>query len=382
MIKRSFTVAVLAAGLSGLAHVGGLSALWSRDEVQIEGGAEATVARLGDSFRDVAVGELTPDEVDEPLKKVQPETVEKPVEPDQRVEEAEVTETPPPETPPLAEKRPVDPIELVQKIKPEPLAQAKLTPTPAKPVQQTSPAQPTETDRQPAPQATPDRTAAMAVPRAATAPTLSAITPTPQVTALRPEAVTPTPVEPDREPSEPAAPQTLTALPNENEAAPLLSNRPTLRPRAIEEAAAKRATQPKPRANAQAKPKANQPPRGNGQTAERRGSAQGQAQAKSNTAASDPGRKQQAAGNAAASNYPGVVLRKIQRRKPRTSIRGTAVVSFAIAPSGALAALSLSQSSGSPKLDQLALSAVRRAAPFPRPPAGARTRFRLPVKGR
>jgi protein TonB len=61
-----------------------------------------------------------------------------------------------------------------------------------------------------------------------------------------------------------------------------------------------------------------------------------------------------------ASNKPGMAGRK-----------GTAVVSFAVTGGGGLAYARLSRSSGVPALDQAALAAVRRSAPFPTPPAGA-----------
>lgn len=51
--------------------------------------------------------------------------------------------------------------------------------------------------------------------------------------------------------------------------------------------------------------------------------------------------------------------------------RGTAVVSFGVSRSGGLTYVRLSRSSGAAALDQAALAAVRRSAPFPPPPAGA-----------
>jgi protein TonB len=51
--------------------------------------------------------------------------------------------------------------------------------------------------------------------------------------------------------------------------------------------------------------------------------------------------------------------------------RGTAVVSFGVSRSGGLTYVRLSRSSGASALDQAAVAAVRRSAPFPPPPAGA-----------
>ena len=90
----------------------------------------------------------------------------------------------------------------------------------------------------------------------------------------------------------------------------------------------------------------------------------------------------QVQGNAAASNYPGLVMRRIQRAKRRTTVRGVAMVRFRIGAGGGLAGLSLARSSGSDKLDRIALDQVRRAAPFPPPPAGARTSFTVRIKGK
>lgn len=50
--------------------------------------------------------------------------------------------------------------------------------------------------------------------------------------------------------------------------------------------------------------------------------------------------------------------------------QGRAVVRFSIRRDGALGEARLAASSGSPALDQAALETVRRAAPFPAPPAG------------
>lgn len=89
------------------------------------------------------------------------------------------------------------------------------------------------------------------------------------------------------------------------------------------------------------------------------------------------------AGNAAVSNYPGKVMRKISRqRKPRAQGGGTAVIQFAVAGSGALQSATLVQSSGSQRFDRAALEMIRRAAPFPTPPAGARRRFTIRIDGR
>jgi protein TonB len=87
----------------------------------------------------------------------------------------------------------------------------------------------------------------------------------------------------------------------------------------------------------------------------------------------------QGAGGERASASTGALLRyaahvraRVARNKPAgRGLRGTAVVAFGITESGALAYANIARSSGKPGLDQAALSAVRGAAPFPTPPAGA-----------
>lgn len=79
------------------------------------------------------------------------------------------------------------------------------------------------------------------------------------------------------------------------------------------------------------------------------------------------------AGNAAVSNYGGQVMKRITRtRRHPAPARGRAVVGFTIAADGGLAAARILRSSGSEALDRVALDHIRRAAPFPKPPQGAR----------
>ncbi|MGP1356020.1 TonB family protein, partial [Roseicyclus sp.] len=96
-----------------------------------------------------------------------------------------------------------------------------------------------------------------------------------------------------------------------------------------------------------------------------------------------PTRTPQAGNTAEAANYPGQVLRRIARQgRPRVRHDGAdAVVTFRIDAGGGLASLGLARSSGNPALDEAALSIVRSAAPFPRPPAGAQTAFSINFGG-
>ena len=69
-----------------------------------------------------------------------------------------------------------------------------------------------------------------------------------------------------------------------------------------------------------------------------------------------------------------VVRARILANRPGgTGGHGRAVISFGLSSSGGLRYASVTRSSGNRRLDALALRAVRRSAPFPRPPRGATT---------
>ncbi len=86
---------------------------------------------------------------------------------------------------------------------------------------------------------------------------------------------------------------------------------------------------------------------------------------------------------AAATNYPGEVLRRIASiRRPRTNARGVAVVSFRITQNGDVVGVGILRSSGDRDLDQIALRVIRTAAPFPPPPSGAKTSWQIEIAGR
>jgi protein TonB len=73
--------------------------------------------------------------------------------------------------------------------------------------------------------------------------------------------------------------------------------------------------------------------------------------------------------------YAARVRARVASNRPSVAGRGgTAVISFAVTAGGGLAYARLTRSSGTPALDQAALTAVRRSAPFPAPPAGAAAR--------
>lgn len=88
------------------------------------------------------------------------------------------------------------------------------------------------------------------------------------------------------------------------------------------------------------------------------------------------------AGNAAAAaSYESQVMKKIMRTRKKTgSEKGFVKIAFSISGSGALAGVSVKVSSGSAKLDQIALNHIQRAAPFPPPPPGAKQNFTFNFK--
>jgi periplasmic protein TonB len=177
----------------------------------------------------------------------------------------------------------------------------------------------------------------------------------------------------------PVSPETtVTGTEAAEGAAPLeASLRPRPRPEP-ETLAAPDPAPPRPRAAEPA------PPSGTlrGAEAESAGVAEGVAEGTSRDA-DGQGEAAATAGNAGASNYPGVVMRKINRtRKPKVGARGTATVGFEIAANGALARLVILNSSGNAAIDAAAMDHLQRAAPFPPPPAGAERRFQVAYESR
>ncbi|MEO0452112.1 MAG: energy transducer TonB [Pseudomonadota bacterium] len=90
------------------------------------------------------------------------------------------------------------------------------------------------------------------------------------------------------------------------------------------------------------------------------------------------------AGNAAADNYAGLVMRHILRvRRPRASQAGATFVRFELDSDGRIVNLSVATSSGSRRFDREALRMIERAQPFPPPPAGVTRRtFTVEIEGR
>lgn len=163
-------------------------------------------------------------------------------------------------------------------------------------------------------------------------------------------------------------PQTAMSLPEDEGTTPSVSARPIARPPQVTERAEAAQAEPVPA------------PQGTAQTSAEQGDVDGET---AGQATSTGDSTQQAAGNAAASSYPGLIQQQIaSQRQPRIRATGVAQVSFTIAESGALAAISLAASSGDARFDQAAVAMISAAAPFPPPPSGAQRSFTIPIRAR
>lgn len=217
---------------------------------------------------------------------------------------------------------------------------------------------------------------------AATAPVVASV----PMVAPSPPARNVAPVE--AAPAAPAAataatpPETITGEAVVPE--PLLrSPRPRGRPKALEQASRQPDPAPRQSRSETSEPEpARQSPRGNTETSARAGTTSEDSERHAAPSNQGSGRSIQA-GNAAASNYPGLVMEELSRiRRPSVRARGTATISFSVAGSGALASVSVARSSGSASLDAEAVRLVQRAAPFPPPPSGAQKSFSINIAGR
>lgn len=110
----------------------------------------------------------------------------------------------------------------------------------------------------------------------------------------------------------------------------------------------------------------------------------GQSNADSAAAQANAGQQGQGGGGAAASaSWERQVIRRLNnaKRYPRSAggATGMALVQFTVSAGGGLAGVSLLRSSGNPVLDQAAMDAVNRAAPFPPTPGGGNHALGVPV---
>ncbi|MBT55940.1 MAG: energy transducer TonB [Mameliella sp.] len=385
MIRSSQAAKAVALSTAIAVHGALALALSVPETVKTEGADGAVEVRLGNAFQDMAAGTLTPD----PSDTIQPDDVTKAAEPEQTDRTAAdvpdearpdrptdrltaalanpvtpdrpetVTTTPPPEA-----AKQVTPVALAPDMADGTLARntAEIAkPLPPERADQTTP----KTVKPMAPKAASPvapATVTAAAPKSAPVPTKPE-----SATAVRPESATP---------HAEVLPEKLSSKAPES-AAVTRSLRPKQRSTEFEKA---HKPAPKPKPVKQAKTPTKQPQGGAPHNA-RAGSTTGKAAATARQSGS--GGRTKEAGNAAASNYPGLVMRRLSRAgKPNISARGTAVVTFSISSGGGLASVSLAQSSGSSALDRAAVRLVRGAGPFPKPPQGARRSFSVRIQGR
>ncbi|MEQ9259799.1 MAG: TonB family protein [Roseovarius sp.] len=335
---------VSAVALHGVA----LWALTGQPSVEIGGAAGGAEASLGSSFADMAAGTLTPSTPQERQAVTPPEAVTAP-------DPAEIAEPAVPET--------------ITETTTETITAAEASDAP-EPVPQAPEAQRADAPSLASPEAE--------VPEDRAEPVIAAAIPQ-AAEADFPEPVQPRPVAPATSVA-PSKPQEVIEAEEERATAVTASLRPRSRPAPAADPAPAPAPQPVARAEPAPQPAAKPQAQGNAAQSARTGTAAG-SEAVREQAKAGTGQATQS-GNAAASNYPGVVMQKISRvRRPQVGARGTAVVAFTIAPGGGLSGLSLAQSSGSGALDQAALGVIRRAAPFPAPPPGAQRSFSIRIKG-
>ncbi|MCY4335851.1 MAG: TonB family protein [Litoreibacter sp.] len=356
-------------------HLGGVHLFWD-DEAKIEGGAPVSDVRLGNSFQDVVNGIAEPVE---PEEEIEQDVVEELVESDQTEEmnqlekadqvvdaehpqeqtEAEVS------TESLMSEAPRDLSE------PETPSETQTADTPTLIEQTPTPSETIAALQSSAPVTlTPDSTSAVPltssnVTNIIEAEPVPVVPVTPQ--ELTPAELTPTTLQATK-------PQTLEALRSDESASETVqvSSRPARRPPEVE---AKAAQAEKEQRERQQQTQTAQR-QGSQAQEQRRGQNDGRAQAQQAERSEQVARATRQAGNAAASNYRGIVQRKIARqREPRARGKGRVVVSFSIANNGALSSIRVSRSSGRSDIDKAALQMVRRAAPFPAPPAGAPRQF-------
>lgn len=323
MIAASRLVLVVAICVAASIHFLAVLGFLRADDVQIEGDAGGVEASLGNSFADFVAGAAVPEEALETTEPTEARDQTTPIEPDRIVEEPEpvdqLQQDPPPETPQTA---------------PAPTVTA--TSTDADAVAAVVPSEPLQTvDANVVPLTAPDQIESSEVLEQDTSAVSRSLRPQPRSSEFE---------ERHKPPPQPRQ---------------VVTQQPRQQPR--------QQAQPQPRGNAAE----------NAVTGSATGTQTRQSQAATGTGTTSR------AGNAAISNYPGLVMRRLSRvSRPRVGVRGTAVISFRVGPSGGLASASVARSSGSADLDRAALSMVRRAAPFPPPPPGAQRSFSINIQGR
>ncbi|MEM8836463.1 MAG: TonB family protein [Pseudomonadota bacterium] len=376
MPQSTLSKALLALAASGIIHLGVLVYFSLAEErAEIAGGATTEVAMLGNDFEDmVAEGDqLEPmdpvvAEDDAEISEMEPVEPDR-MEPDTDLEQVTDTETPT-ETP-TDEK-----IEQMVEVDPEPMDQLRPTetlppvnpeaqlPAEPRPVVQASTIPPVPTEAQPRPDPLSPLPMDAPIPEPVETPQ--------QIAALAPDQIEPI------ETIEPV--ESLEPLPElEAAPAPVIKPKPPAPPKA--------ATKKKPPQEKKVQKKKTEKKQGrknaNSTANKKKGLSDGQTSGKSKEKSAKGERRKAKAGNAAVSNYPGKVQRRIARtRAKRVGGKGTARIRFVISQNGRISSISVARSSGSSEVDKAALDLVRRAAPFPKPPSGARRNFVIPVRVR
>lgn len=361
----------LAGAFSLIAHGGLLTAFMPGNDILIEGGAPASVAALGNSFRDYTRGALPTEQ--ETATSVEPDTPPPPA-------PQETAEMPPsPVAPHSPEITPThSALEAVAPLTPPNAARQQM----AALEEARPPEQADAPNVASAPASwSPPATASMVVQSERAIPVASLAAPS--------ETVTPSPVIPAAQASSFAAaspvPLDVTSAAPEVEVQTARADTPRPRQRPdLQERQRQQEQQARAQAERQRQAQRAAQTAGDADRNARRGSDRGREQASAAVAAQREAQARALAqANAAISNYPGQVMRRIQRqRRPRVNARGGAVVSFSVSSGGGLASARVARSSGSRELDRAALALVRRAAPFPAPPAGARRNFSVEILGR
>ncbi len=334
LVTRGKVMAALAISLG--IHAGIFAGFGSFDEdTQVAGGAPVELAALGNSFEDMvaAGGRLQPvDGADEtepvPVETAKPVEADKPVKP-VPVERAEQSETAKAEPPETTNTEPVTAIEAAETVK---TPQTELPDAaPVLEAQTAGTAKPVELASLPPADAVP-------VPE-----------PSPRARAESRQAEKP-------EKTAPKPPETIKAKPEQVERRQ--ERKPTPK-RVVTQGTGE----------------------GNAARDAIRGSAAGRQDVRKGSTSQGAGRVASVPGNAAVSNYPGKVQSKIHRtRQRRSSGRGKVLVRFSVTRNGGLGSVAVARGSGVQSVDSMAIDHIRRAAPFPPPPPGAKTRFTMWVQ--
>jgi protein TonB len=328
-----------ALALSAALHLGGLALLPGPEAPAIEGGtASAGPATLGNSFRDLAQGSVAAGPAPRPDTLAPTRPVDRPPEP---------ASTLAPMPQPVADAPAPAPSQVASL--PDLGATAPVSAEPARPAA-VAPAE-AAARPVPAPRVTP-------VARSAQPPKTAAA-------ATRAELQSAESAPPDAVVAAVEPPEVVTA------------GADTPRPAPRQERTARTPPLPAPPATRTATaPGAEQ--------AERRGQDDGtETAANATRAAATEAAVRTEQGNAAASSYPGLVMRHLSRTpRPETGRRGAAVVGFELGAGGELRQAVILRSSGHEGIDRAAIEHLRRAAPFPAPPQGAERRFEVRYESR